>query len=310
MGTYINYEAISLLVGILLDSFVGDPERLAHPIRFYGRLISLGEKKLNKGEFRRLKGFILAFGLVLATGLFFKSIQLLLADRAEILCLFNGVFIFYGLCNRSLISEALKVEYFLEARDIDGARKQLARIVGRDTRKLDETNIRRAVLETLSENLSDGVVAPLFYLALGGVPLMMMYKMLNTLDSMVGYKNEKYQDFGCFSARFDDLANFIPARLTAFIMVLLPPSRRAIKSVLNFGKAHASPNAGYPEAALAGILDCQLGGPNEYFGAWVYKPYIGKNARRISRKDVVKACFINIKVAGILYLCLLIKAFI
>ena len=170
---------------------------------------------------------------------------------------------------------------------LEKGRTQVGRIVGRDTSELSAQEIRTAALETLAENLSDGVVAPLFWCALFGVPGMLAYKMVNTLDSMIGYRNERYREFGCFAARLDDVANWIPARITALLMAVVAPKmdsqgrkmksfRELLRFVRRHGSQHLSPNSGYPEAALAGILNCRFGGPHNYFGEEVYKPYIGE----------------------------------
>ena len=151
-------------------------------------------------------------------------------------------------------------------------------------------------METLAENLSDGVIAPLFWYLLLGVPGMLAYKMVNTLDSMIGYKTERYRRFGCFAARLDDAANFIPARLTALLMVLASGRRSLLFFVGKYGNQHASPNSGYPEAALAGILDCRFGGSHNYFGEEISKPYIGSNNRLLSAADMQKAILINRRV--------------
>ena len=165
--------------------------------------------------------------------------------------------------------------------------------------------MRTAALETLAENLSDGVVAPLFWLAVGGVPAMMAYKMVNTLDSMIGYRTERYKDFGCWAARIDDIANFIPARLTALLMVLAAGKPQLVGFVWRNGRKHASPNSGYPEAALAGVLDCRFGGPHYYFGELFDKPYIGENARELTTADMQKAVRIN-RIAEILAIVIII----
>ena len=181
---------------------------------------------------------------------------------------------------------------------MEKGRKQVARIVGRDTQNLTEQEVRKAALETLAENLSDGVIAPLFWFLLLGVPGALMYKMVNTLDSMIGYQNAKYKDFGCWAAHIDDAFNYIPARLTAFLMALV--SGKKLKPLFQFifkySRCHASPNSGWPEAALAGILDCRFGGPHNYFGEIFYKPYIGENDRELTTQDLLKATSINRKV--------------
>ena len=184
----------------------------------------------------------------------------------------------------------------LEKEGLEAGRKQLSRIVGRDTSQLNAQQIRIAVFETMSENLSDGVIAPLFFYAIGGVPAMMVYKMINTLDSMIGYRNDKYEQFGKFAARLDDVANFIPARITALLMVIVTVNYRGLQFVFKYGNRHKSPNSGYPESALAGILDCRFGGPNVYHGKWVDKPFIGENDRIIESGEIKKVSVINHKV--------------
>jgi len=284
---------IPLIAGFILDVFIGDPHWLPHPIRLFGNAISFGEKKLNRGKRRKLKGAILALSLVLTSFLAFESI-LKLIERYEYLFLgISSVFVFYGLANRSLIQESFKVICKLKGEGIEAGRKQLSLIVGRDTTTLNKNQIRTAVLETLAENLSDGVIAPLFFYAIGGVPAMLAYKMANTLDSMIGYKSERFKNFGWFSAKFDDILNFIPARITALLMVLITFSYRGFKFIFRYGRKHSSPNAGYPEAALAGILNCRFGGTNIYNGKLVEKPFIGECKRSVSDKDIVKASVIN-----------------
>ena len=158
----------------------------------------------------------------------------------------------------------------------------------------DAQEIRTAALETLAENLSDGVVAPLFWYMLLGVPGMAAYKMINTLDSMIGYKTERYKDFGCWAAHIDDVANWISARLTALLMVLSAGRPGLLRFVHKYGRQHASPNSGYPESALAGILDCRFGGTHTYFGQEFYKPYIGENPRQLTTEDARRAIRINV----------------
>ena len=178
-------------------------------------------------------------------------------------------------------------------RSLDEGRTQVARIVGRDTSELSAQEVRTAALETLAENLSDGVIAPLFWYALFGIPGMLAYKMINTLDSMIGYRTERYRDFGCFAARIDDVANYIPARLTAALMVIVSGKMSLFGFVCKYGSRHASPNSGYPEAALAGILNCRFGGPHYYFGEIFDKPYIGENERPLTTADMKVSIRIN-----------------
>ena len=278
---------IPLAGGLLLDHLLGDPQGWPHPVRLFGRIISWCEKRFNRGNHRRLKGAVVA--LVLVFSVWFP---LALLDHALgllprfVLTLIHTFLFYFAIAHRELIKEASLVEEAVEKGDLPEARKRLSFIVGRDTASLDFQKIRTATLETLAENLSDGVIAPLFYYFIGGVPLMYAYKMINTMDSMIGYKNDRYRDFGFFAARIlDDGANWLPARLTGWVMVLLPPHRIGIKILKRDHAKHASPNSGYPEAALAGLLDTRFGGPNFYGGRLVEKPYIGDNPRTLTHED-------------------------
>ena len=289
--------AIPLLVGFLLDTLLGDPIGWPHPIIWFGNAIAALEKRFNHGEHQKRNG---AFGAILLIVFVYGILSLLsylLSFSVYVYYPVASILVFYGLANRCLIDEGLKVEHQLSSHGLDAGRKQLSYIVGRETAQLSENKIRASVLETLAENLSDGIIAPLFYYALGGFPLMFAYKMINTLDSMVGYKNERYKNFGYFSAKIDDLANLIPARITALLMVLLSFSARSFSFIFRYGHKHASPNSGYPESALAGILNCRFGGPNVYHGILVEKPYIGNNEREFIKQDIFAACLLNYAVS-------------
>ena len=280
-----------LLMGWVLDLLVGDPQRLPHPIVWFGKAIAWAEHRLNKGTRRMLKGAVTAIILILTT---FAATWLLRWSLPSLVaCVFDVLIIFYCLAGTTLIREVRAVFLALD-RSLDEGRQQVARIVGRDTSALTAQEVRTAALETLAENLSDGVIAPLFWLALLGTPGMLAYKMVNTLDSMIGYKTERYRDFGCWAAHIDDIANYIPARLTAFLMISTQKGRFFLcKFVWKNGRNHASPNSGYPEAALAGILDCRFGGPHTYFGELIEKPYIGENERTLTTDDMKKAVRVN-----------------
>ncbi|MGV3601216.1 MAG: adenosylcobinamide-phosphate synthase CbiB [Dyadobacter fermentans] len=284
---------LPLIMGYLLDLWLGDPDHWPHPVRVFGNAIAWGEKRLNGGRYRFLKGALLSCCLVALVFLVFYGINVFLLNIKVLYVLFNGLFVYYGLANHSLIAEGRKVFAVLENDGLEAGRRQVARIVGRDTSRLSPQQIRIAALETMSENLSDGVVAPLFYYALAGVPGMMAYKMINTMDSMLGYRNERYERFGKFAARLDDVANFVPSRLTALLMALVAGSGRAVSFLFEYGPQHKSPNAGYPEAALAGILNCRFGGPNVYHGRVVEKPFIGEADREIEHGDVCTAAKVN-----------------
>jgi len=289
---------LSLLIGWLLDLMVGDPQRLPHPVVWFGKMIAACERKLNRGTNRKLKGALTAVGLILFVFVFTWMLRKVLDTYA--LYLFDAIAIFYGLAGTTLIREVRAVFLALD-RSLDEGRRQVARIVGRDTSELSAQEVRTAALETLAENLSDGVIAPLFWLAILGTPGMLAYKMVNTLDSMVGYKTDRYRDFGCWAAHIDDIANYIPARLTALLMLTFSPPKlggvrgglNRLKFVRKYGRNHASPNSGYPEAALAAILNCRFGGPHYYFGELFDKPYIGTNGRPLTTEDMRKAVRVN-----------------
>jgi len=225
------YLIIPLIAGYLLDLVLGDPPQLPHPVRLFGWLISRGEGWLNRSH-SFLKGMGMTIFLCAATFFFFQGLLIILwTYNIPLYLIVSSVFVFYGLANRQLVLEGQRVFDALQTRGIEAGRLQLSRIVGRDTSRLTPQQIRIAVMETLSENLGDGVIAPLFYYLLAGVPGMMTYKMINTLDSMIGYRNERYEQFGKFAARLDDVANFIPARLTALLMVLVTSSLRGVISL-------------------------------------------------------------------------------
>ncbi len=297
----------SLLIGWLLDLIFGDPQKLPHPVVWFGKMIATCEHQYNKGTHRKLKGALIAIGLILFVfalawmlrkilGIFalfiFDGTREQVYQIPLLLYIFDALAIFFCLAGTTLIREVREVFLALD-RSLDEGRRQVARIVGRDTSELSAQEVRTAALETLAENLSDGVIAPLFWLAILGTPGMLAYKMVNTLDSMIGYKTERYKDFGCWAAHIDDIANYIPARLTAFLMVLTTGRLGLLRFVWKNGRNHASPNSGYPEAALAAILDCRFGGPHYYFGQLFDKPYIGTNDRLLTTEDMKTAVRIN-----------------
>lgn len=284
---------IPLLVGWVLDRLFGDPSWLPHPIVYFGRIIAWGERKLNNGKNKQLKGALFALALIMSVFMVTILIdyELYLLSPYAVVC-FNSVIIFYCLAGNTLIKEVRDV-FIAVDKSVDDGRKQLSRIVGRDTSALSPQQIRTAALETLAENLSDGVVAPLFWYMILGIPGMLAYKMINTLDSMIGYKNDRYKQFGCIAAKIDDIANYIPARLTAFLMLVASGKFSVYHFVRKYSRCHASPNSGYPESALAGILNCRFGGPNMYFGRLVDKPYIGQNERELTSSDMQQAIKIN-----------------
>lgn len=288
---------IPLVAGYVLDLLLGDPRRLPHPVVLFGNLIGWIERKWNKGRWRFLKGGVVAVVYplgVLAAG--WGVAWCVQAVGVWCSVLVATVFVFYGLANRSLIQEGGEVIRALREQGLEAGRKRLSWIVGRDTSELTPKEIYTAVLETMAENLSDGVVAPLFYYAIGGFPAMMAYKMVNTLDSMIGYRDERFRQFGCCAARLDDALNYFPARLTALFMAVVAYRRGLFRFILRNCYMHASPNSGFPESAMAGILDCRFGGAHVYHGLLVEKPYIGDNDREVGYADYLKAVQVNQRV--------------
>ncbi len=286
---------LPLLIGWMLDILLGDPPYLPHPIVGFGKMISFGEHRLNKGNHRKIKGGIMAVVYILLVfGVTWLIRQLLYQHIQPLGITIDILIVFFCLAGTTLIREVRQVFVALD-HSLEEGRKQVARIVGRDTSALSAQEVRTAALETLAENLSDGVIAPLFWFALLDTPGMLAYKMVNTLDSMIGYRTQRYKNFGCWSAHIDDIANYIPARLTALLMVLVTGHWRLIGFVWRNGRRHASPNSGYPEAALAGILNCRFGGPHYYFGELFDKPYIGDNDRQLETVDAKKAINVNRK---------------
>lgn len=284
-----------LLIGYALDLRLGDPRWLPHPVVGFGKLIAAGERRLNHGPAARRFWAGAALTVALVAGAALLAHALLAAagrlhPAAAVAAASAGVF--FCLANRTLIAEGRAVFEALE-RGLEDGRRQVARIVGRDTAALDARGVKIATFETMAENLSDGVVAPLFYYAVAGLPGMLAYKMVNTLDSMIGHRDEHREWFGKAAARLDDVANYLPARLTALLLVLAARSGRGWRWMRRYGRAHASPNSGYPEAALAGILDLRFGGPGTYAGERVEKPWIGENPRDIAPEEIHRVAALN-----------------
>ncbi|WP_298440247.1 adenosylcobinamide-phosphate synthase CbiB [Geobacter sp.] len=281
-----NWGVLSVLGAVALDLLLGDPRWLPHPVVQIGRLVSLLEKLLRRTvASERTAGVLL---LVVTVGVTY-GIGLGIVRGAALLHPAAGVAVsallgWTCLAARSLHGESRPVADALARGDLPEARRFLSYIVGRDTAGLSEAEIWRGTVETVAENTSDGVIAPLLFLMIGGAPLALAYKAVNTLDSMVGYRNEHYRRFGWASARFDDLANLVPARLSGVLICLAAPlvglsGRNALRMMLRDGRNHSSPNSGIPEAAAAGALGVRLGGTNSYFGKPVAKPTIGDPCR-------------------------------
>lgn len=271
----------------LLDWLIGDPEALPHPVRVFGKCIVWAERCLRRPKaspkYELATGGALAIGLPVTVGLVAAKLLKQIHQRQ----FFTGrileiVLAASCLATRNLLDEAYAVLTALDAQDLAAARMKLARIVGRDTAKLDESEISRALVETLAESLSDGIVAPLFYLTLGGVPAVLAYKAVNTMDSMIGHKDDRYWYFGKAAARLDDAVNFVPARLSALllcataIMFREASCKQSLLTWISDGNRHESPNSGQPESAMSGALSIRLGGTNFYSGERIDVPLIGE----------------------------------
>ncbi|MCG2813524.1 MAG: adenosylcobinamide-phosphate synthase CbiB [Thermodesulfovibrionales bacterium] len=294
----LSISPVLLILAFLLDLAIGDPGWLPHPVRIMGSAISRIEIYLRKWEvgskkwevIEKFKGIFLVttiVGMTLITTWFIVRILLHMSLTSHFLLLASYVLLIYltstAIAARELINSARAVIKAVKNSSIKSARERLSMIVGRDTHALTEKEILKATMESLAENLSDGVIAPVFYLVVGGLPLAMAYKAINTLDSMVGYKNDRYMHFGWAAARLDDIANYIPARITGLLIVMVSflVSRSlftvhcSLFTMLRDGRKHLSPNSGMPEAAMAGALGIRMGGPSAYGGIVIEKPYIG-----------------------------------
>ncbi|WP_024614926.1 adenosylcobinamide-phosphate synthase CbiB [Clostridium sp. Ade.TY] len=306
-----------IIFGYILDLIIGDPQNPYHPIRFLGSLARFTEnifRKIFKNSLK-LAGFITWIVVILITFLInVIIIKLLSSINVYLAFIYEALAIYFCIATKALKDEGLKVIEYLKKDDIKGARKRLSYIVGRDTENLDETSIIRAVIETVAENMSDGVIAPIIFAGIGGAPLIFVYKAVNTMDSMFGYKNEKYKDFGYFPAKLDDVFNYIPARLTAYLIIissfLLGLDYKKAFFIYKRDKSnHTSPNSAHPEAAVAGALNIMLGGPNYYFGKIVYKPKIGDDTEKITLNKVYlvnKILYLS-SFLGIILACIISK---
>ncbi|MCM1162816.1 MAG: adenosylcobinamide-phosphate synthase CbiB [Muribaculaceae bacterium] len=295
---------LPLLVGWALDRIFADPPSLPHPVVWMGKAIGWCEHTLNNPPHQVEKGAVTAVGLITATYIIVVMLLRVLSVIPPLQILVMTLLVFYCLAGTTLARE-VRMVFEAADRSLDEGRRQVSRIVGRDTARLTDHEVRTAALETLAENLSDGVIAPLFYYMLLGVPGMMAYKMVNTLDSMIAYHSDRYLLFGRWAARIDDITNYIPARLTAMLMLLAAGRPGLWSFVRTYGPRHASPNSGWPEAALAGILNCRFGGPHDYFGQKFDKPFIGTNPRTFTSADMHLAISINLR-AEIIMLVLVV----
>ena len=291
---------VALVMGYILDLIFGDPYWMPHPVRFIGNLISILEKvirrfmpKTKRGEY--IGGIILTV-MVVSISMVIPLVIILMAKSINTyLALTVESFMCYQiLATKSLKVESMKVYDELAKNDLPSARKAVSMIVGRDTKDLTFSGVAKAAVETVAENTSDGIIAPMIFIAIGGAPMGFFYKAINTMDSMVGYKNEKYMNFGRFAAKLDDVVNYLPARISAYQMILSSfflryDYKNAFKIYKRDRYNHASPNSAQTESVCAGALDVQLAGNAYYFGKLYEKPTIGDNIREINYDDIKKA---------------------
>lgn len=292
-----SYHFFAMFLGFVLDLLFGDPHWLPHPIRLIGNLIASLEK-LNKKELSDTKKFLRGFAMVVVVIAWTTGVAAVILEGAyglhpAIGCAMEAIMTYQILATKCLKVESMKVYEQLQKQDLPAARKAVSMIVGRDTEQLDETGVAKAAIETVAENASDGVIAPMIYLAIGGPVLGFAYKAVNTMDSMVGYKNEKNLYFGRFAAKLDDVVNFIPSRVAALLMIVASflPGKRfsgtgAWKIWRRDSRKHASPNSAQTESACAGSLGIRLAGDASYFGKTVKKPTIGDALRPVKPEDI------------------------
>lgn len=296
-----KYHIIAFVLGFFLDLLLGDPYWLPHPIRLMGSCITKIEKWLRQEEKdnkrvciqgKKLVGIMLGGTLCCTAGILFGAFFL----HPFVGVLVETVMTYQILAMKCLKVESMKVYAALEAKDLEGARRAVSMIVGRDTKALKQEQIAKAAIETVAENTSDGVIAPMLYTAIGGPILGFCYKAINTMDSMVGYKNERYLYFGRAAAKLDDIANFLPARISAYLMIVVAflfgknfSAKGAYDIYKRDRRKHASPNSAHTEAVCAGALGIQLAGDASYFGKVVKKPYIGDALRKVENEDIKRS---------------------
>lgn len=291
---------IVAVVAFLIDALIGDPRSKFHPVVLIGKLISLLEKFLRRDTDRPLrkviKGGVLVYAVVIASLLVGFGIELLSQQVPNLAAqiFIQALALSFMISPRTLGDAAREIYYLLESDNLPRAREKVGWIVGRDTQNLNEAEVTRATVETVSENTVDGIISPLFFFALGGLPLAIFYRAVNTMDSMLGYKNEKYFYFGQIAARLDDVANWIPARLTAILfigaaIILRLDWQNAFKMMRRDASKHPSPNGGYAEATVAGALNIRLGGMNYYFGQPHFRAYMGEPNESLEAAHILGA---------------------
>lgn len=316
--SFFAINAVSIILAVIIDWIIGDPSWFPHPIIYIGKFIAFLDKKGRK-LCKTNKGIKFFGGLIVivVAGISFMipfAILKLTRHFTWLYIILNVVIIWTTLAAKCLSVEAKKVYYALKGKDLEDARIKLSYIVGRDTKELSDNEIVRADVETVAENTADGIIAPLFYAIIGGAPLAMMYKGINTMDSMLGYMNEKYRYIGFFPAKVDDVFNFVPARITGILICMVSfvvkgNTFTSFKIMIRDRKNHKSPNCAYPEGAAAGAMGVQLGGTNVYFGEVVYKPTIGDKIKELSFEhinDSIKLMYAAEALMMILYVAIVL----
>ncbi|MGB9813821.1 MAG: adenosylcobinamide-phosphate synthase CbiB [Thermovenabulum sp.] len=300
----INLQLMDIILACLLDLILGDPYNLPHPVKMMGKIISFeesGARKVFKEKGLYFAGFLIVLLNICIAFIIPYYLLKICSFNFYLYHIINILLLYTTIAARCLRDEAFKIYKALNC-SIEEARLKLSFIVGRDTKNLNDKEVIKATVETVAENTSDGVIAPLFY-AIFGTPFAFVYKMVNTMDSMLGYMNQKYRYIGFFPAKTDDLFNYIPARLTGFLMIISGIFRYDIKEAFRImirdRKNHKSPNCAYPEGAVAGLLGVQLGGDNFYFGELVKKPKIGDKKRELEIEDIKRAVSIMFAAEGV-----------
>lgn len=312
MGILFQMNIMDLICAILLDILIGDPYWFKHPVIYIGKLIKvldkLGRKICKSHNQIKIFGGVIVIIVAFSSFLVPFIILRMSINFFWVYNILNIILLWTTIATRCLHKEGKKVYDSLDKNDIDGARVKLSYIVGRDTKNLSVGEIVRADVETIAENTADGVIAPILYAILGGAPLAMMYKAINTMDSMLGYMNEKYKYIGFFPAKTDDVFNYVPARITGVLICLAAPIARgdileSMKVMIRDRKNHKSPNCAYPEGAVAGAMRVQLGGTNVYFGEKMYKPTIGNKIKDLCREHIIDT--IKLMYGSLFYLTLI-----
>lgn len=305
-------QSAAVSIGFVLDAIFGDPYFKLHPIRLIGYLISFLEKVMRRifPKNERLGGAVMAiFVLIICGGVPFAILFFAYRLNYFFGIAIESVICYFMLAAKSLKQAGMSVYKPLKNGDVDGARKSVSMIVGRDTESLDDIGITKAAVETVAENTSDGVIAPLIYMAIGGGVLGCVYKAINTMDSMVGYKNERYINFGRFAAKLDDIANYIPSRISAYLMIFASKimgcnSRNAYRIFKRDSRNHASPNSAQTESVVAGALEIQLAGDAYYFGKLYKKPFIGDSIKPIKYDNIadsIKLMYMTSVISAVLF---------